>query len=382
LSVVAPLTATAALLFISLRLSGPAPEAAREMALRDSHTPLVANARSEEGQPLAAKRADNAAHSPLLVGAATSASGRPENLDGAADEAAALRSNPSGEVAADKAKVEAATDGETSTQLAALVEGIQKSNDQGQIAVVRVSVVDRREGMELVQVILDKKHIPRDQTTAERRAATDAKSVAGQEPSAVVHEALFVVADVVELREALEALLAQKESAVAWKLDEPIDLHRLDRRSQQRVEEAMVALSASRLGGASAETASAKEELLNDKPLEKTAPPLPSAASANSKIALADVKSQGGRSAKSVAAPSARQLLVTLPDQSVATAAAVEGKEKPSAFAKEASPAVSKDVAASRRSLVRVLLLVEPQARPAVPGEPAPAEPGPGDGAI
>jgi hypothetical protein len=380
LTVAAPLTATAALLFISIRLGGPNPQNAGVKTGRGTGTSITPDT-MPQGQQSNAASASIETSQPTLLADASLLPAAPVRLEAeSTPEAAAVpAAKASAEIAADKEKADPAAAGsKTSTQLAALVDEIRTANEQGQIPVVRMYVVDSKQGMELVQVVLDEHRIPRDPRLLSLSKKTDvesatkplpgpaatAKALVGEPSETTSREALFVVGDVAELQGALQSLVARNHGTLDWKLEKPIDLDRFDSPSKGLVEGALVALQAAGTAHLSA-----------DSPASKTPPAMPGKPS----LGLAAVKSDGGP----------RQMLVRFADPRLTASATtspvkavdpvVAANESRLTASKEA--AGSKEAKGSRRSRAHVILIVEPRAPAAPPAKGAAAEPGSGDGA-
>jgi hypothetical protein len=268
LAVAAPLSAAAALL-VTIQLArppeGPPGDLARREGRPNSTEKSALAVRSATPAEANADRSGSAAAvaSPAAFHAAGRAAAAPESAL-AADSSPADLARPVPVAAPSNLEDLAAGDkplgGETeeigAAEIAALVRRAREINDQGRTAVVRLFVIDRREGMELVQVVLDQNQIQRDATApalarqanrkpedpaaAPRAMARRSKAAA----PATSHEGLFVVADVEKLTSALESLRARQESAVTWTLADSIEFDALDRPSRQRVDQALLAINA------------------------------------------------------------------------------------------------------------------------------------------
>jgi hypothetical protein len=276
-------------------------------------------------------------------------------------------------------------------QIDAVVAKIRDINEKGLIPVVQVYVVDRQHGFEMVQVVLETQRIARDVPASDPRAKPPIDKTASVEgeatPVDVGRQALFVMVGVDSLKSVLEALRARHAGVGAWKLGEPIDLARLDRPSQQRVEETL-ALHSIRtetapkrsVDGTAGKTST---DLASGEPSTSDADRSSSASSGRSVTGgLAAVDSANARIADQAPSADARQLIVTLADSP--NASSMKAVTAPSASV--VRPAISPSARnnrgeAARPALVRMIFLIESAAAPAADAPPAKSGSNPGGGA-
>lgn len=394
LSVIAPVAATAALLILSFQLLIPKP--APEPALAARHNaPLAPEASRIEDATVRKEAAD--AGLPAL---AVSASSPTLNYEGAPRDGSPASVKvvevPSPVVVAGEStessavdEIEAlSTDVLSPAQVGTLLARIHEINERGQMAVIRLLVLDRLQGMEFVQVVLDGQQIPRDQAAGIAANKEPGENKSGNSPAAPTvaepddaksisqSEALFVVADSEKFGAFLEALRMRQDRVAHWKLVEPIDLARLDRRSQRRVEETLVAI--------------------NSRPAEKAAPeskppdavanagdaPTPASEKdrrepgSSSERGLAAVQPQKRDAGRSVSRSALGQQLVVnvadAPKDKLAGNSGGRAKTAESAGGETEGRSGLGKKQAARTSLVQVILVIEPQI-PAT--QPAAAKP-------
>lgn len=419
LAVAAPLSAAAAL-FVTILLSpppeGPAPELARREAGQNATENRAVAARSAPPAEADASHSGFAA-APASPAASAADSSVAARVATAHEPAAAADSYPADlarpapvaapsnleDLAADNKPLAPQAEEIGAAEITSLVRRAREINDQGRTAVVRLYVIDRREGMELVQVVLDENQIQRDappppalvdeaarkpeELARTPRAAASRARASGLRTATppTGHEGLFVVADVEKLTAALESLRTRQESAVTWTLADSIDFDALDRPSRQRVNQALLAINAtsptarmlkSKANGGEAGIAD-KPDLLAEKSDAAVA-------------ARAGSKPETGRPAAGLAAvpfakgksvepsPQARQVLVTVattppesvPETNAATkpdVARSEGRGRKPGIAPEAGAKAQNEKSAPTAlnpGLVRLILLVESKSLP------------------
>lgn len=117
-----------------------------------------------------------------------------------------------------------------------VLDQIKEFNAAGRIPVVRIFVVDRQDGLEVLQVLLEEKQIVRDKPVPE----------GGHEPNSVDHRALFVVASARELTSALKSLEASSEKIGRWMLAETVEMARFDQPSQDQIADVMAMIAEGR----------------------------------------------------------------------------------------------------------------------------------------
>lgn len=116
---------------------------------------------------------------------------------------------------------------------------IKEFNDSGKIPVVRIFVVDRQDGLEVLQVMLEGKNIARDEPSSPSASR-------GHEESTSDKRALFVVASAGELTSALKSLEEKSGGIGSWMLSDPVELARFDQTSQTRMSEVLALVAGSR----------------------------------------------------------------------------------------------------------------------------------------
>jgi hypothetical protein len=282
--------------------------------------------------------------------------------------------------------------------IATVLDQIKELNDSGRIPVVRILVVDRQDGLEVLQVMLDGQKIARDRS-----------SEIGQTPgeSSSDQRALFVVASAKELTSALKALEAKSDAIGSWTLSDPVDLARFDQNSRERMTEVMALVAGAKLeppsgmaaGAAAAVTSSSEQEIAsNDTPSRRpsnrrTTPKKNAVASRGDStperatspdregVGLADVPlSRPGR--RSAPTPG-RQVLVTMdngfPPAQIGSARNDSPSTRSQATeAPEADATGIRSASIDRQPPMRVLFVVERQAVPPAAAPPAKESPGGG----
>lgn len=241
-------------------------------------------------------------------------------------------------------------------QVARVVARIREISDQGMLPVVQAYVVDRREGLALVQVVLESQQILREGPAGTSDKAGNAAARPAGDAQAAGREALFVVTSVEKLTSALEALRTRPAAVTGWKMSEPVDLARLDRDSQQRVEDVLVDL-----GRRSVAAATRAKQDNSKGPAATEGNGISSAATGESSSKVLAHVPDSPR----VIDPNARtdaQLLVTLndPPRAPAAASSVVDRRTVQTQNKLASRV-------ERAPLVRVLFVLEPAAKDAAP---------------
>jgi hypothetical protein len=302
-----------------------------------------------------------------------------------------------------RAQAKASPPGSPGDSIETVVDQLKELNAAGRLPVVRIYVVDRRDGMEVLQVMLDAHQITREQR---------APSSEGDEgPSPVDQRALFVVASASEMTSALESLRTTTNGVESWTIAEPVELARFDPASQQRMQEALAAVVRSEPPSWIAMGVDAvKPDRTRERAIaENTRPSRPSErrskpgrAERNPDVARVERHHDGDRPAGGLAdvpftpvpakrPHNGRQVLVTLNTEPPAASAAVPGatpaEATPAAIppSKGANDADREESRSAGRAMpLRVLFVIEQ--RPLPPGAAPPAAPpaakaAPGDGA-
>jgi len=275
---------------------------------------------------------------------------------------------------------------------------IEELNAAGKIPVVRMFVVDRQDGLEVLQVMLEGQKIARDPSAATERH---------QDETVSDKRALFVVASAKELTSALKALEEKSGAIESWKLSEPVDLARFDQSSQSRMSDLMALVAGARpepptgmVVGANAAIGDRSEQRVasssapTEKPSarrtspRKSSPPERAASPDREGGGLADVPfAKPGR--RSSASPG-QQVLVTMNDPipssqagnaipgETAIRASEPGRGGPRAPLAKGTETPETDVgirsaSADRQPPMRVLFVIERQEiSPAAPAKEAP----------
>jgi hypothetical protein len=437
LAVLAPVSA-AAVLFVAVLLFRAPDRQPPDLAQRDDQplaarqeaaTAMAAPPAEASQKPVAAKMSIASRASGVAGGRQATVSAEGQSAEGQSADSA--RPAPVATPMALQPELDESTmaAGESeeidAAQVALLVRRARKINDAGKTAVVRLYVIDRREGMELVQVVLDENQIPREDPPAafagkaDRKPESEAAAPLAAPPAAARsavasapgagREGLFVVADVEKLTTALESLRMRQEGAVTWTLADSIDLDALDRPSRQRVDQALMALAAGpaeqRVMPSKGIAGEAESQDERDSSAAKSAPALAARAAPNAKRGRPPAGLMAARSAKAPPGEPtspARQVLVKVASGPFAAApgkaaakksgegASPSGEERPGQLSRKAAPppengadrlAERSAAPESRPGLVRLILLIESKAPAARPAAPAlPAAPGDGDG--
>lgn len=284
---------------------------------------------------------------------------------------------------------------------------IKEFNDSGKIPVVRIFVVDRQDGLEVLQVMLEGKNIARDEPSSSSASRVHEESTSDK-------RALFVVASAGELTSALKSLEEKSGGIGSWMLSDPVELARFDRTSQTRMSEVLALVAGARpepptgiVAGATAAVAGspgrdvASTEDPSKRPPRRSSPRKGTGNRGNStpERATSPDRDGGGLADVPIARSGrrggpGRQVVVTMDDPaspsrvegapSTARTRAPETSRVPGAVSvtPTESPILDpgiRSAAIDRQPPMRVLFVVERQ--PSPPAAAPPAKESPGDGA-